>query len=113
MSNLSDAWEEFLSTAGGAIAELAKTIFNEAKSEAEEDAKELLAFSKAKLPKWSEALAKGLIDRDEFSLLVKGLVARAELNALKAKGLARQRLERFREGLVSIILRTVSGMIGV
>lgn len=49
----------------------------------------------------------------EFTLLVRSLEALATLNALKAKGIAKQKLEQFRVGLISIVVRAAFKAVGL
>ncbi|MEX0308389.1 MAG: hypothetical protein AB3N12_13475 [Ruegeria sp.] len=113
MTDLSDNWDDFLKSIGNAAGDLAQNLFEDWRDEAREDAIEFAELAKEKLPKWTEALAQGHIDKAEFSLLVGSLEALARLNALKAKGLAKQRLEQFRVGLISIVIRAAFAVVGV
>ncbi len=113
MSGLNDNWDDFVGSVGVEAGELAKNLFGNWRDEAKEDAEEFVALAKEKLPKWSEALVMKQIDKAEFGLLVRSLEAVAQLNALKAKGLAKQKLEQFRVGLVSIVVRSAFAVVGL
>ena len=113
MANLEQKWDEFLDTVIEDAKDLAGSLWEGWKQEAGEDAKKLAEFSKEKLVKWSQALAEDKIDKDEYALLVRSLTTLAKLDALKAKGLADQRLEQLRIGLISIITRATHLAIGI
>ena len=113
MSVLNDNWDAFASTVGDAASDLAENLFSDWRNEAREDAEEFIALSREKLPAWTEALAKGLINKAEFTLLVKSLESLAQMNALKAKGLAKQKLEQFRVGLISAVVRAAFAAVGL
>ena len=113
MVNLEEKWDEFLNTVIEDAKGLAGSLWKDWKQEAGEDAKNIAELSKRKLVKWSQALAQNKIDKDQYALLVRSLKTLAKLDALKAKGLADQRLEQLRTGLVSIITRATYAAIGV
>lgn len=113
MSKLSENWDGFVGTVGKDAGVLASNLFSNWGDEAKEDAEEFLELSREKLPRWTEALAQGQIDKAEFRLLVRSLQSLAQLDALKAKGLAKQRIEEFRVGLLSIVVRAAFAAVGV
>ena len=113
MTKLDDAWDNFVDSVGSAAGELAENLFNDWRDDAKEDARELAELSREKLPKWTEALAQGLINKEDFTRLVRSLEVLATLNALKAKGVAKQKLEQFRVGLISIVVRAAFKAIGL
>ncbi|MEM6656640.1 MAG: hypothetical protein AAF625_01020 [Pseudomonadota bacterium] len=113
MSKLDDAWAAFSKAVKDGAGELADNLFQNWRNEAKEDAEDFIELSKSKLPKWTEALALGHINKAEFDLLVRSLEALAHLNALKAKGLAKQKLEQFRVGLISLVIKSAIAAVGV
>lgn len=113
MSLLEDAWEEFSMAVETGAKELAQNLFENWLDEAKDDAEDFIELSRSKLPKWTEALALGYINKAEFALLVRGLEALIQLNALKAKGLAKQKLEKFRVGLISLVIKSAFSVVGV
>jgi len=52
-------------------------------------------------------LAKGELTPQEFKFLTKMEVDLAEFHILTAMGIAQTRLERFRQGLISLIIKSV------
>lgn len=113
MSKLEDVWDDFSDAVKDGAGELAENLFKSWRDEAKEDAEDFIALSRDKLPKWTEALALGHINKAEFDLLVRSLEALVQLNALKAKGLAKQKLEQFRVGLISLVIKSAFGAIGL
>ena len=75
MPKLSDSWDDFAGAVGEEAGELASNLFSDWRKEAKEDAEEFLELSREKLPRWTEALAQGQIDKTEFRLLVRSLEA--------------------------------------
>lgn len=82
-------------------------------SRAWEDAEEFLAFSRGKLEKYVGLLAREEIDADDFEALVAGLGILAKLHALKAVGIARDDLERFRAGLLELTIDSAFRALGL
>lgn len=113
MTDLNKTWDQFVDSVENDASDLAQTLFENWRGEARSDAIEFAELAKDKLPRWTDALAQGKIDKAEFSLLVSSLETLAHLNALKAKGLAKQQLERFRSGLISIVIRAAFAIVGL
>lgn len=113
MPNLDDAWDGFSDAVQEGAGDLAKNLFSDWKEPAKKDAAEFIELARDKLPKWTEALAQGHLTKSEFNLLLRSLEGLAELNALKAKGLAKQKLEQFRVGLISLVVNAAFGAIGL
>ncbi|WP_298970626.1 hypothetical protein [uncultured Roseobacter sp.] len=113
MPNLDDVWDTFSNSVKDGAGELAQNLFQEWKDPAKEDASEFIEMTREKLPKWTKALAQGHLTKSEFNLLIRSLEGLAELNALKAKGLAKQKLEQFRVGLISLVVNAAVGAVGL
>lgn len=113
MPELDDRWDTFSGAVQTGAAELAKNLFADWKEPAQQDAAEFIDLARDKLPKWTKALAQGHLTKSEFNLLVRSLDGLAELNALKAKGLAKQKLEQFRVGLISLVVNAALSAVGV
>jgi hypothetical protein len=66
-----------------------------------------VASTKEDLARWSQQVALKQLSPDDLEWLVKGKMDAAELRALKEKGLAKVRLEKFRNSLVDLIVGSV------
>ncbi|WP_187430853.1 hypothetical protein ROLI_016040 [Roseobacter fucihabitans] len=113
MPDLEDAWDVFGATVQKGAGDLAKNLFSDWQEPAKQDAAEFIELARDKLPKWTRALAQGHLSKNEFSLLLRSLEGLAELNALKAKGIAKQKLEQFRMGLISIVVNAALATVGL
>ena len=71
---------------------------------AEDDAKDFLQNSAAKLQRWTSMLAGQQITKAEFTALVESQKALAQLNALTHAGIAAAALQRFRDGLIELVI---------
>jgi hypothetical protein len=98
----------------GAVVEgakgLAKDLFNGFEEEAKSDARAFVEKTRADLERWTKMLAsddpdRRLTERD-FADLVHAKKALAEIHALTLTGIALTRLERFRSGLVDLVIDT-------
>lgn len=90
---------------------LAVNLFKEAAVSARADAEAFLKSSQEKFQRWIDLLAQGAISRDDFEFLVKMQGDIAEMHALKAAGIARQRIERFRRSVVSLLISSAFSLI--
>lgn len=85
----------------------------EAFDQAEADAKAFTSGSGDALRLWGDALAQGRITKEDFEYLVGGQKDLAKMHALKAVGVTQARLERFRTGLISLIVNSAFEAVGV
>jgi hypothetical protein len=99
-------WDEFLAQLQTGVGALARNTVGDAVDQARADALSFVARSEAKLKRWADLLAAGAITREEFEHLVKGQSQLATLVALTALGLAATRLERFRKGLINLVIES-------
>lgn len=111
--SLSDNWDGFVSSVQRDVRALAKNTVKEAVDQAESDAKAFLLENKQALRRWGDALGKGQITKDDFEFLLGGQKDLAKMHALKAVGVAQARLERFRVGLVSLVVNSAVEAVGV
>ena len=109
----SDMWEGFAETVKEGVGDLAKNTVGDLIPQAQADAAAFLQSSGEKLRKWGDLLANGLITPDEFEFLLGSQRDLAKMHALTALGLAATRLERFRTGLISLIVKSAFGVIGI
>ncbi|MCO4292643.1 hypothetical protein NF867_07205 [Solitalea sp. MAHUQ-68] len=89
------------------ILDLAKLTFKNYKDDASKDVKDFLAKSEEKLKRWTLLLTNNDINKDEFEVLVKGLKDGAEMKLLKQTGLAKVRIDEFKNSLINLITDTV------
>lgn len=85
---------------------LAKELFDGSEAEALADMKAFLDKSKKDLERWTALLAAGTITGQDFSDLVQAKKALAELHALTRTGVVLIKLERFRAGIINLVVET-------
>lgn len=99
-------FDDFLTKVRRKLTDLAKKNLAEHRDEAVADGKAFLEETRLDLERWTGLLADGKLSRDDFEWLVAGKKDLAELALLKQKGLARVRIDRFRNGLIDIVIDT-------
>lgn len=111
--SLSDSWDNFIVAVQDGLKTLAKNTVQDALDQAEADAKAFVKDSEESLRRWGDALAQGKITKEDFEYLVGGQKDLAKMHALKAIGVTQARLERFRTGLISLIVSSAFDAIGL
>lgn len=85
---------------------LAKDIFDGFEVEAMADARAFLEQSRNDLQSWTRMLAQGEISEQDFSDFVQARKALAVIHALRQKGVALTKLERFRSEFINLVIDT-------
>jgi len=99
-------FDDFLDSVKDGAKDLAKNIFDDYQTEAQDDAEAFLEKTKVDLKRWSILLAQGELNQQDFGDLVLAKKALAEIHFLRQKGVALAKLERFRSGLVDLVVDT-------
>jgi hypothetical protein len=86
---------------------LALKEYSEHKAAFLKDGRAFARDTKDDLLCWTQQAAAGELSAEDLEFLIKGKMDCAELNALKQRGLARARLQRIRESLVSAVVGSV------
>ncbi|MEM7439395.1 MAG: hypothetical protein AAF393_07340 [Pseudomonadota bacterium] len=111
--SLSDNWDSFEDSLKAGVRQLSKATFGEVLSQAENDADRFVKETGERLRRWGNALANGLLTKDEFEDLVAGRKDLAKMHALKSLGKSQAALERFRTGLISLVINSAFDAIGL
>ncbi len=98
------SFDQFMEAVRDGAKQLAKELFDDFEKEAGEDARAFVEKMRNDLQRWTKMLAEGELTREEFTDLVEAKKALAEIHALRQKGIALARLERFRTGLVDVVV---------
>jgi len=99
-------FDDFAQAVLSSSKDLAKTTLEELVQEATTDTQSYLDKSKADLQRWCVQLAEQKLTQAEFADLIRGRAALAEMHALTLAGLALTRIQRFRDGLIEIVIDT-------
>lgn len=85
---------------------LAKEVFDGFEGVAIDDAKEFLEKLKEDMQRWTKLLALRVLTEQDFSDLVQAKKALAEIHLLRQQGVALTKLEKFRTGLINLVVDT-------
>jgi hypothetical protein len=99
-------FDEFVEAVLSGSKDLAKNIFDGFEENAKEDANAFLKKAEVDLKRWTKLLAAKKLTERDFSDLVHAKKALAEIHALTQAGVALTRLERFRSGLIDLVIDT-------
>lgn len=108
MPDFNEVFEELKDLLGP----LAEDTLGEFKDDALEDGKSFINKIKADLEEWSKQLAEGKITADEFKWLINSKKGLAEMELLKQKGLAIVKIDKFKSGLLNLVITTVASKLG-
>lgn len=108
---MSFQWEDFRKQVLEGARILAAETVKDAVDQAGKDTEAFLRDTREKLERWTKALAKGDLDRDEFELLIAARRTNMKMHALKAAGVTQNALERFRTGLVSLLIESAFDLV--
>jgi hypothetical protein len=83
---------------------LAKGLFKDFQTQATQDTKAFLSKAEEDLQRWTKLLASNDLTKQDFEDLVKAKKALAEMHALTEAGVLAATVERFRTGLINLIV---------
>ena len=109
----SDLWDNFLTNIDDGLPDLAKNTVGGFLPQAKADVAAFLEVSTKKLHRWGDLLAERKITVKEFEFLLGSQRDLATLHALTASGVALTRIERFRTGLISLVLKSAFSVVGL
>ncbi len=99
-------FDDFIAAVEDGAKELAKETIDDYIAEAKQDSDAFLNKLKDDLRKWTLQLANNELSKQDFKDLVQAKEALAEIHALTQKGITLARLERFRSGLIELVINT-------
>jgi hypothetical protein len=103
-------FEDFLDQVKTGTRDLALELFTEYQETAIKESEAFFAAAKADLERWAKLLVAGELTREDFEWLVKGKKDLLDLHALKQAGLARVRIDKFRNGVLRLVIDKAFGI---
>jgi len=100
------SFDDFAEALKSGAKNLAKELFDGLEEQAQQDTQAFIDHAEQDLQRWTKLLAMGEITRQDFSDLVAAKKALAEIHALTQAGVALTKLERFRTGLIDLVVDT-------
>ncbi|AQR72490.1 hypothetical protein [Sphingomonas sp. LM7] len=99
-------FEAFLEAVLTGAADLARETLGDVPQQALDDTSEFLDFAKGELKGMTRELESGELSLDEFAELARDLEHLAKLVALGDLGILKTKLERFRAGLIDLVVNS-------
>lgn len=101
---MANKFDEFTNAVLSGAKDLAKNLFDDFEEQAREDAKDFLKKAESDLKRWTKLLSEKKITEQDFGDLIQAKKALVEIHALTQVGIVLTKLERFRSGLISLII---------
>lgn len=108
---MSFQWDDFQNHVLEGARLLAAQTVRDAIDQAGKDTEMFLHDTRDKLERWTGALARGDLDRDDFEILVAARRSNMKMHALQAAGVTQNALERFRSSLVSLLIESAFDLV--
>jgi len=97
---------DFLNALKDGLEQLVSQTLSDHRDAATRDSDAFLRKAKADLQRWTKALARGQLTKQDFAWLVEGKRDLAEMVALKQAGLALVQMDKFRNSLLDLVIDT-------
>ena len=104
-------FQELFESLKTGIAGLAATSVTGFVNEATADGRNILEAMKGELERWTKAVVNGDLTADDMAFLVAGRVELNEMHGLERLGVAKIELEKFRNGIVDLIVGAVGKVV--
>jgi hypothetical protein len=95
------------------VKSLAKDSLKDYEKEAKADGQKALNNMKSNLQQWAKEVETGTITKEDLGFLLKEEEGLTEMTALKQAGLAAIHIDQFRNGVINMIVGTITGLIKV
>ena len=102
MANFNDFWEDLKK----GLSTLAESGVKDFKDQILTAGNKFLEQSKDDIKLWTEQLAEGQMNKDDFGSLIRGKKDVAEMILLEEKGLAKAQVDKLTSGLLDVVVST-------
>ena len=106
-------FDEIFQTLKDGVATLAKDDLQDYVNEAKKDGTAAIDAMKTNLQQWAQEVENGAMTTEDLEFLLKEEESLDEMKALKEAGLAAVHIDQFRNGLINMILGTITGLVKV
>ena len=86
------------------LLDFARENLEEYKNELIKDGSQFVEKAKTDLERWTEGLASGALNKEDFEFLLKAKKDLAEMEALKLSGLAQIKIDKLTNGIIDVIV---------
>ncbi|WP_018616626.1 hypothetical protein [Segetibacter koreensis] len=87
---------------------LANEMFQDYMSQAKKDAQDAIDSMKADIQRWVIEVENGALTKEDLEFLLQEETELDEMKALKQAGLAAIQIDKFKNGLINMILKTLT-----
>ena len=105
-------FNDFIDQLKSNLIDHARQFGDDVKDEFVEDGKAFAEEAKEDLKRWTQLVAEDKLTRDDFEFLVKGKKDIAKMEALKQKGLAKARIDKFKDALLGTVVSSAFSLFG-
>jgi hypothetical protein len=102
-------FDDFVDAVTSQVPALARDTLGAMPQEAVDDARAFLSFAEDSLRTWTGQLESGELEPGDFRDLASDLPQLAQLAALSRIGIAEAALQRFRDGLIDLVINAAIG----
>lgn len=95
------------------VESVAENSLHDYVNEAKTDGQNALADLKENLQHWTQEVENGAMTSEDLAFLLEGEEGLSEMISLKQAGLSEVHIDKFRNGLVNMIINTLTGFIKV
>lgn len=104
-------FEQYFKTLESGVSDVAKETVSDFMSQGKQDGQNVLNLMKADLERWTIEVSNGEMSLSDFEFLVKAEKELDEMDALKEAGIAAIDLDKFKNGLISLTINTLSKLL--
>ena len=106
-------FDEIYQSLKNGVVTVAKDNLQEYENAAKADGQAALSDMKTSLQQWAIEVENGSMTKEDLQFLLQGEESLDEMRALKEAGLAAVRIDKFRNGLVNMVIGTLTSLVKV
>ena len=106
-------FDEIYQSLKNGVVTVAKDNLQEYENAAKADGQAVLSGMKTSLQQWAIEVENGSMTKEDLEFLLQGEESLDEMRALKEAGLAAVRIDKFRNGLVNMVIGTLTSLVKV
>lgn len=104
-------FEDFLDTFKSDLIDLTKEFGDDVKDEIIADGKAFAEEARKDLEEWTQKLAAGELSQEDVKWLIQGKKDLAQMEALKQKGLAKAKIDKYRNAMLETVVGSISELV--
>lgn len=105
------SFNDFIDTFKDNLLGIAEEFGDDVKDELIEDGKSFARKAREDVEEWTKKVAAGELSQEDLEWLIQGKKDLAEMEALKQKGLAKAKIDKFRAAMLDTVVGSISDMV--